>query len=61
MLSKAYLGLDRVFPVIINSQDLLNISFTQLLWWLSGLSLVVFFTVCWNKTRTRPDPSPNVH
>jgi hypothetical protein len=63
MLSKAYLGLDRVFPVILNSQDLLSISFTQLLWWLSGLSLVVLLAVFWNKakTRTRQGPSPNVH
>jgi len=31
ILSTAYLGLDRVFPVILNSQDLVSISFNQLL------------------------------
>jgi hypothetical protein len=45
MLSRAYFGLDRVFPVILDSQDRLSISFTQLLLWLSGLFLVVLLAV----------------
>ena len=45
MLSRAYFGLDRVFPVILDSQDRLSISFTQLLLWLSGLFLIVLLAV----------------
>jgi len=45
MLSIAYLGLDRLFPVVLNSQDLVAISFSQLLLWLSGLFVVVLFAV----------------
>jgi len=52
MLSTAYLGLDRVFPVILNSQDLVSISFTQLLLWLSGLSVIVLLTILWTKAKT---------
>ena len=54
MLSRAYLGLDSVFPVVLNSQDLLNISFTQLLLWLSGLSAVVLLALfLWKITTLR--------
>jgi len=62
LLSTAYLGLDRVFPVVLNSQDLLNISFTQLLLWLSGLSAVLLLALFWIKVATfriRPTPSIN--
>jgi hypothetical protein len=52
ILSRAYLGLDHVFPVVLNSQDLLNISLTQLLLWLSGLSAVVLLALIWTKVKT---------
>ena len=62
LLSRAYLGLDRIFPVVLNSQDLLNISFTQLLLWLSGLSAVVLLALLWTKVKTlRIRSSPNVN
>jgi len=62
MLSRAYLGLDSVFPVVLNSQDLLNISFTQLLLWLSGLSAVILLALLWTKAkRLRIKPSPSVN
>jgi hypothetical protein len=62
MLSTAYLGLDRVFPVILNSQDLVSISFTQLLLWLSGLFAVVLLAIFLAKAKTsRIGPSPNVN
>ena len=64
MLSRAYLGLDRVFPVVLNSQDLLSISFTQLLLWLSGLFIVVLLTVLWTEVKTSgisQSPSPTVN
>jgi hypothetical protein len=64
MLSAEYLGLDRVFPVVLNSQDRLSISFTQLLLWLSGLSAVVLLAILWTKVKTSRigrSPSPNVN
>ena len=64
MLSTAYLGLDRVFPVVLNSQDLVSISFTQLLLWLSGLSAVVLLALLWTKFKTSRiglSRSPNVN
>jgi hypothetical protein len=53
LLSTAYLGLDRVFPVVLNSQDLLNISFAQLLLWLTGLSALVLLALFWPKLKMR--------
>jgi len=61
LLSSAYLGLDNVFPVVLNSQDLLNISFSQLLLWLSGLFVIILLVLLW--TRAKPlkiRASPNV-
>jgi hypothetical protein len=52
LLSRAYLGLDSVFPVVLNSQDLLNISLTQLLLWLSGLCAVVLLVLVLAKVRS---------
>ena len=49
LLSSAYLGLDSLFPVILNSQDLLNISFPQLLCWLSGVFVVALFVLFWTR------------
>ena len=49
LISTAYLGLDHVFPVVLTSQDLVNISLTQLLLWLSGLSAVVLLAIFWPK------------
>ena len=49
LISTAYLGLARVFPVVLTSQDLVNISLTQLLLWLSGLSAVVLLAIFWAK------------
>jgi len=49
LISTAYLGLDHVFPVVLTSQDLVNISLTQLLLWLSGLSAVVLLAIFWAK------------
>jgi hypothetical protein len=61
MLSRAYLGLDNIFPVILNSQDLLNISLTQLLLWLSGLSTIILLAFLLTKIKTlRTRSSPNV-
>jgi hypothetical protein len=51
LLSRAYLGLDSVFPVVLNSQDLLNISLTQLLAWLTGLSAVVLLALLWTELK----------
>ena len=51
LISTAYLGLDRVFPVVLNSQDQVSISLTQLLLWLSGLLVLVSLAVLWAKTR----------
>jgi len=62
MLLRAYLGLDNVFPVVLNSQDLLNISLTQLLLWLSGLSTIILLALLCTKIKTlkiRPSPSVN--
>jgi hypothetical protein len=60
MLSTAYLGLDRVFPVVLNSQDLVSISTTQLLLWLSGLSAVVLVAIFWTRAkRARIGLSPS--
>jgi len=62
MLSRAYLGLDNIFPVILNSQDLLNISLTQLLLWLSGFSTIILLAFLLAKIKTsRMRPSPNVN
>jgi hypothetical protein len=52
LLSRAYLGLDSLFPVVLNSQDILNISFAQLLLWLGGLCAVVLLTLCLTKINT---------
>ena len=63
LLSSAYLGLDRVFPVVLNSQDLVSISTTQLLLWLSGLCVVVFLAALWTKAKTsaiKPSLNPGV-
>ena len=60
VLSRAYLGLDGIFPVILNAQDLLNISFTQLLLWLSGLSIIILLVLFFTEVRTwriRPNPT----
>ena len=60
LLSRAYLGLDRVFPVILNSQDQMTTSLTQLLMWLSGLFVLAFLGVFWgqvNKSRIRRSKS----
>ncbi len=60
MLSRAYLGLDNIFPVILNSQDILNISITQLLLWLSGLSTIILLALLLTKIKTlRIRPSTN--
>ncbi len=64
MLSTAYLGLDRMFPVILNSQDLVSISLTQLLLWLSGLFAVVLLAIFWTKakmSRVGSSPTPNIN
>ena len=52
LLSSAYLGLDSLFPVVLNSQDLLNISLTQLLLWLTSLSAVVLLALIWTRVKT---------
>ncbi|MGO9643719.1 MAG: hypothetical protein ACLPY5_03110 [Candidatus Bathyarchaeia archaeon] len=62
MLSRAYLGFDNIFPVILNSQDLLNISLTQLLLWLSGLTTIILLALLLTKFKTlriRPSSSAN--
>jgi hypothetical protein len=51
LLSTAYLGLDSLFPVVLNSQDLLNISFPQLLLWVSGLFAVVLSVLIWTEVK----------
>jgi hypothetical protein len=59
MLSSAYLGLDGLFPVVLNSQDLLSISLTQLLLWLGCLFVVILLAVFltkvkWSRIRFSP-------
>ena len=61
LLSTAYLGLDRLFPVVLDSRDLLNISFTQLLSWLSGLSAVVLFLLFLALFKAARSSPPNHH